>query len=54
MARPVLHAHHPPHPPSIEGPHLSGAGGWAILAGFLAFTVLGIVLYLVRLSQAAT
>ncbi len=54
MARPVLHANHPPHPPPIAGPHLSGAGGWAVLAAFLAFTLLGIVLYLVRLGQAAT
>ena len=44
-----------PHPPfRAPGPHLSGPGGWAILIGFLALTLLGVVLYLVRLAQAAT
>lgn len=54
MARPVPHSQSPHPPPPVAGPHLSGPGGWLVLASFLAFTVLGIVLYLVRLSQAAT
>ena len=41
-----LHANHGP-------PHASGAGSWALLMGFLAFTVFGLILYLVRLAQAA-
>ena len=46
-----------PHPPPgrpVDGPHLSASGSWAVLMGFLGFTLLGIVLYLVRLGQAAT
>jgi hypothetical protein len=47
-----------PHPvadrPRPEGPHASAPAGWAVLLGFLAFTVLGIALYLLRLAQAAT
>lgn len=43
-------------PPRPDGPHphLSAPAGWAMILGFLSFTALGIVLYLVRLAQAAT
>ena len=37
-----------------EGPHVSGPAGWAILMAFLGVTLAGIVLYLVRLAEAAT
>ena len=40
------------HPPA--GPHLSGPAGWVLLLALLKLTLLGIVLYLVRLSEAAT
>lgn len=39
--------------PSAD-PHLSGPAGWAMLLAFLGSTLLGILLYLVRLGQAAT
>ncbi|MFA5943107.1 MAG: hypothetical protein WC876_01435 [Candidatus Thermoplasmatota archaeon] len=42
------HAH-----PGPAAPHASSAVSWAILMGFLAFTLFGVILYLVRLAQAA-
>jgi hypothetical protein len=46
----------PPHPvraPQGDGPHPSKATGWAVLLGFLAFTTSALILYLVRLAEAA-
>ena len=52
MPTPIPHVEHGPRPP--DGPHLSGPAGWVLLLAFLKLTVLGIVLYLVRLGEAAT
>jgi hypothetical protein len=41
-------------PPRPDGPHVSAPAGWAMILGFLSFTALGMVLYLIRLAQAAT
>jgi hypothetical protein len=40
--------------PTMAGPHLSGPAGWGILMAFLGTTLLGLVLYLVRLAEAST
>lgn len=52
MLTPTPPRGHDGGPPA--GPHLSGPAGWAVLMAFLASTLLGLVLYLVRLGAAAT
>jgi hypothetical protein len=45
---------HPDRGPRADGPHVSEPVGWALVMAFLTFTVLGIILYLLRVSAAAT
>ena len=50
----VLLLRHPPDHASPDGlAHASRAQGWAVLVALFLLTLGGIVLYLVRLAQAA-